>query len=125
VSVVAFLARVVLGVVLLVAGVSKRADPGWPAAAAELGAPRWSVPVVPVAELVLGALLVTGFGRPWAAWAAAALLGGFTVLLVVRLAQGRRPPCACFGVRSAKPIGPWSLVRNAGLLVLALVAALA
>jgi len=123
--VIAFLARVALGVVLLVAGVSKRADPTWPAAAAELGAPRWSIPVVPFAELALGALLVTGFGRPWAAWATVVLLGAFTLLLIVRLAQGRRPRCACFGVRSAKPIGPWSVVRNVSLIALALVAALA
>jgi hypothetical protein len=59
------------------------------------------------------------------AWIAAALIGGFTVLIGVRLAQGRRPPCACFGRMSTRPIGPGTLVRNIVLLALAVVAATA
>ncbi|MGZ6987202.1 MAG: MauE/DoxX family redox-associated membrane protein, partial [Ilumatobacteraceae bacterium] len=50
---------------------------------------------------------------------AAALLVSFTTLLVLRMAQGRRPPCACFGAWTAKPIGWRNVVRNAVLLGLA------
>ncbi len=122
---VAAVAAVGLGVVFLVAGISKRSDPTWLAEAAELGTPRWVAWILPFVELVLGAVLITGVDRPVAAWTAAAVLAAFTVLLVVRLAQGRHPPCACFGARSAMPIGPWSVVRNLLLLALAVIAALA
>jgi hypothetical protein len=46
-------------------------------------------------------------------------------LLAVRLKEGRRPPCACFGPWSARPIGPGSIARNVALIALALLAALA
>ncbi len=77
--------------------------------------------MVPVIELVIGALLVAQLGRRLVALCAALLLVAFTALLVVRLRQGRRPPCACFGALSTKPIGWGNVVRNAGFLVLALV----
>jgi hypothetical protein len=121
----AVVAGVLLGAVLLVSGASKLASAGWPAQAHGLGAPPWTVPVVPWTELVLGALVASGLGRPWPALAAVALLGAFTTLLAVRLAQGRRPPCACFGRFSARPISAWSVVRNLVLIGLGLVAALA
>ena len=43
--------------------------------------------------------------RAVAALVAAVVLCAFTALIVVRLAQGRRPVCACFGALSARPIG--------------------
>jgi hypothetical protein len=55
---------------------------------------------------------------------AALLLLAFTVVLVVRLVQGRRPPCACFGALSAKPIGWGNVVRNGVLIVVAAVVAI-
>jgi hypothetical protein len=79
---------------------------------------------VPWVELALGALLVAGVARPAVALAAAAMLSAFTVVLVVRLAEGRRVPCACFGARSTKPIGIGSVLRNLVLIAVALVAAL-
>jgi hypothetical protein len=97
----------------------------WPAQAAELGTPAWVVPVVPWIEVGLGSLLAAGVARPVVAWLAVALIGGFTVLIGVRLAQGRRPPCACFGRMSTRPIGPGTLARNVVLLALAVVAATA
>jgi hypothetical protein len=113
---------VLVGAAFLVAGAGKLASRTWPAQAAGLGAPAWTIPVLPWSELVLGALLVAQLARPLAAALAAALLVAFTTLLVVRLAQGQRPPCACFGGRSTRPIGPWSVVRNVTLFVLAIVA---
>jgi hypothetical protein len=49
------------------------------------------------------------------------LLVAFTALLMVRLLQGRRPPCACFGALSSKPIGWGNVARNAVFLALAAV----
>jgi len=122
----AVVAAVVLGAVLLLSGAAKlAAGPRWAAQAAALGAPAIAVPVLPWVEVGLGALLVTGVWRPVVAVAAAALLGAFTVLLVVRLAQGRRPPCACFGAWSTRPVGFGSVARNVVLIALALLAATA
>ena len=122
----AALAGVVLGAVLLVSGAAKlAAGPRWAAQAAALGSPAVAVPVVPWLELGLGALLVTGVWRAEVALAAAVMLGAFTLLLVLRLAQGRRPPCACFGAWSTRPVGPGSVARNVVLIALALLAATA
>ncbi len=119
------IAGIVLGVVLLVSGAAKRADRGWPASAADFGAPAWAIPVLPWFELALGGVLITGIARPFAAALAAAVLLAFTALLVANLARGRRVPCACFGVRSGRPIGAWSVVRNVALLGVAAVAIVA
>ena len=124
-TVAGWLAGAVLGLVLLVSGVAKRVDGGWPAAASALGAPSWAVAPLPWVEIGLGALLVSGLVRPVAAALAAVLLVLFSVLLAVNLARGRRPPCACFGSRSRAPISAWSLIRNAGLLALAAIACFA
>ncbi len=123
-DVVAVVASVLLGGSFLVAGGSKvAAGAAWPQQARDLGAPGWVVPVLPWIEIVLGAALVTQLARTIAAVAAAALLAAFTVLIVLRLAQGRRPPCACFGAWSAKPLGPGHVVRNVVLFALAIVSA--
>ena len=119
---VAVAAAVLLGIAMLVAGGGKLASPSWPEHALGLGAPAWAVPVVPWIEIGLGALLVVQWSRPLVAAATAALLLVFSVLLVRRLAEGRRPPCACFGGFSTRPIGPWSVVRNAVLIGLAIIA---
>jgi uncharacterized membrane protein YphA (DoxX/SURF4 family) len=120
---VAAVAAAVLGAVLMASGGAKLASRSWPQQAGELGAPPWSVPVVPWVELAVGALLVVQLARPLVALVAVALIAVFTVVLVVRLAQGRHPPCACFGRFSARPIGPWSVVRNVVLIGLAALAA--
>ena len=122
---VAVAASIVVGLAFLVAGGSKlAAGRSWPAQAAALGAPASLIPAVPWAELVIGASLVLQLGRPVAALAAIVLIVAFSGLIGLRLSQGRRPPCACFGAWSATPIGASHLLRNGVLLVLA-VAALA
>jgi uncharacterized membrane protein YphA (DoxX/SURF4 family) len=118
------IAAIAVGIVLLVSGAAKLFSPSWPVQAAELGAPRWSVPIVPWVEVALGSLLAAGVALPFVAWVTAGLLGAFTVLVGVRLAQGRRPPCACFGRLSRRPLGPGTLVRNGVLIALAVIAAL-
>jgi uncharacterized membrane protein YphA (DoxX/SURF4 family) len=123
---VAVVAGVVLGAVLLLSGAAKlAAGPRWAAQAEALGSPAIAVPVLPWLEVGLGALLITGVWRPVVAVVAAALLASFTVLLVLRLVQGRRPPCACFGAWSTRPVGFGSVARNVVLIALALLAATA
>ena len=113
-------ASAALGAVFLLSGVLKVSAPQqWRAQSAGLGVARPIATVVPFAEVVIGALLVTQVARRVVALAAAALLVGFTTLLVLRLLQGRRPPCACFGAWTTKPIGWRNVVRNAVLLALA------
>jgi len=117
-------AAVVTGLVLLVAAVTKLAAPhAWRTQASDLGVPGAVATAVPYVEAVLGALLLVQFQRVVVAWCAVVLLTAFTVLLVVRLAQGRRPPCACFGSLTPKPIGPASVVRNVVFIAVAVMAA--
>jgi uncharacterized membrane protein YphA (DoxX/SURF4 family) len=123
VDLVARVAAIAVGVVFVVAGASKlAAGPGWRAQARELGAPAVTVAPMPWIELAVGAALLVGLVSPLPAIAAIVLLVGFTVLLLLRLREGRRPPCACFGAWSASPIGPQHLIRNGVLLVLAVAA---
>lgn len=118
-------AALVLGAVFLLSGVAKLARPAlWEVQARDLGAPRAAVTVLPGLELALGALLAVQWQRAALAVIAGALLVGFTGLLALRISQGRRPPCACFGSLSARPIGWRHLARNVVLLGVAVVAVL-
>jgi uncharacterized membrane protein YphA (DoxX/SURF4 family) len=123
VGTVGTVASIVLGLVFLVAGGSKiAAGQDWPVQAVGLGAPRWVIPFVPWVEIVVGAALVVQVARRPAVLVALAILLAFTTLLAVRLSEGKRPPCACFGAWSAKPLGPGHLARNAALIAVAGVA---
>jgi uncharacterized membrane protein YphA (DoxX/SURF4 family) len=125
-SAVGLVASILLGLVFLMSGASKlAAGPGWPEQARGLGAPSFVVPVLPWFEIVLGAVLVMQLAPTLAAVAALLVLVGFTVLIVRRLAEGRHPPCACFGAWSTKPLGRGHVVRNLGFIGLAVVALLA
>ncbi len=122
---IALVAAVVTAAVLLVSGVSKVASPvPWKASLAGLGLPSWLATPVPMVELAVGALLLAQWRRAAMGWVAVALLVAFTALLAARLAQGQRPPCACFGSLSTKPIGVGHLVRNGVFIAVALLAAL-
>jgi uncharacterized membrane protein YphA (DoxX/SURF4 family) len=72
------------------------------------------------AELVLGALLVTGLVPVLAALGAIALFSIFAAALAVSLARSNTAPCHCFGASEVEKISPVALVRA---LVLAGVAA--
>ena len=114
----------VVAVVLLLAGVLKLARPiEWRAQAAGLGVPGPIAAVMPFVEIGLGAALVVRWQRHSFAWVAVALFAFFTALLGLRLAQGQRPPCACFGALSSRPIGAGHVVRNVVLIVAAVLAA--
>jgi uncharacterized membrane protein YphA (DoxX/SURF4 family) len=123
VNTISLIASIMLGLTFVVAGGAKiAAGPSWPVHVRDLGAPMIVAPVLPWVELLIGASLVAQVFEPFAALAAIALTVAFTVLIALRLAQGRRPVCACFGAWSAKPIGPGHLVRNGAMLVLGVLA---
>ena len=118
------IAAVVLGAALVAAGVFKLAGrPAWPKQAADMGVVRPVAVVVPWVEIVIGVALASHFFEPWPALAAIVFLIGATVVIVRRLLDGSRPPCACFGSRSTRPLGAYHVARNGGLLVLAMAAA--
>ena len=117
-------ASAVLGAVFLLSGILKVSAPQqWRAQSAGLGVARSAAAAIPFVEVLVGALLVTQVARRVVALVASALLVGFTTLLVLRLVQGRRPPCACFGAWTTKPIGWGNVVRNLVLLGVAAVVA--
>jgi uncharacterized membrane protein YphA (DoxX/SURF4 family) len=119
------LASVLLGAVFIVSGVTKiAAMQQWRAQADDLGVPGLVVGGLPYAELGIGALLVAQIARRPVAIVAGVTLVAFTTLLAVRLSQGRRPPCACFGGLSSKPISWTNVARNAVFIALAAVIAL-
>lgn len=120
----AWIAAVLLGVVLLTAAVAKLRSPAaWYAGASALGVSMGVARPVPYLEATLGALLLVQVQRTVVAAITALMLCAMTALVVRRLAQGLRPVCACFGTASTKPIGGHTVARNGVLLVLALVAA--
>lgn len=122
---VAAVAAIVVGAVFLAAAVTKLASPErWRSEAAGMATPRWLTPMLPWCELVLGALLAAQVWRPVLAGVAALVLLAFTVRILQLLADGQRPPCACFGAWSRRPLGPWHVIRNVLLIVVASVAAL-
>jgi uncharacterized membrane protein YphA (DoxX/SURF4 family) len=125
VDTVARLASIVLGVVFVVAAVAKIvAGTTWVAQARELGAPTPVATVLPGLELVVGAFLLAGLAGPLPAVVAALLLVAFSVAIARQLVDGRHPPCACFGAWSQRPLGEGHLLRNAALIVVALIALL-
>jgi peroxiredoxin/uncharacterized membrane protein YphA (DoxX/SURF4 family) len=117
------LARVLLAVIFLVAGIAKLRDlPASRRTLRDFGLPwKAAAPLgflLPVGELVVAALLLVGGTAGWGAMAATALLLGFTIAMLVNIALGRAPECRCFGQLQARRIDWRAVTRNAGLLAL-------
>ncbi len=117
--------RLVLAVVLGVAGVAKLADRvSSGRTVVDFGVPeRFASPVallLPLAELTAAGLLVPRATARVGALLALLLLAFFVAAIVVNLSNGRRPDCHCFGQLHSAPVGWRTLVRN---VVLALAAA--
>ncbi len=122
-SLITDLARVALGVALLVAAVAKiGAGARWLDQATSLGVWRPIAVGLPWFELVIGAALVGGLAEPWPAVVAVGLLAVFTAWIAVRLVRGEHPPCACFGSFSAAPLSWWHVARNGALVALGVLA---
>lgn len=118
-----WVAAIVVGVTVAMAGALKLVNRRWRAEAIAVGTPRWVAPLVPPVELVLGVLLVVRVARPVVGLLAMLLLTAFTIFLLVKWEERRGEPCNCFGVLSKRPVSAWTIVRNLALIGLALVAA--
>ena len=120
----AWVCAAIVGSVFVWAGATKlQARRAWAAQARDMGAPPWVIPFVPFVELVLGAALVLGWWPRVTTVVGIFVLVAFTALIVTNLLRGNRPACACFGVRSARPISWLFVARNVvfvGLLLVAL-----
>lgn len=123
-------ARLVLGGVWIVAGALKVVD--LDASVRAVRAYRLLPEIVaqfvgaglPMVEIVLGVLLVVGFGVRVAAVASAVLMTAFVIGIASVWARGLQIDCGCFGsggrlAPGAKPTYGWELTRDLGLLALA------
>jgi thiol-disulfide isomerase/thioredoxin len=120
------IARVVLASIFAVAAAGKLMDrAGARATILAFGAPEGlATPLavaVPVAELAAAALLLPATSAVAGAWVALGLLVAFSLAIAVNLLRGHAPECHCFGQLHSAPIGPQTLGRNAGLIVVAAV----
>jgi hypothetical protein len=124
--VVGNVAGLVLGLAFVWAGALKLVQgPSWSKQAADMGVSRSVALVVPYVEVLVGALVAVQLLAPWPAVVALGMLLVYTGLIVLRLLDGSRPPCACFGSRSTRPLGAVHVVRNLALLAVAAVAIVA
>jgi hypothetical protein len=123
-----FAARVTVAVTLVYAAVAKLHEAGrLPTQMRAFGVPAGlsiaTAVIVPVVELTFGLSLVAFPYSPLPAYAAIAVLALFTGAVVANLASGQPKPCPCFGaVAVERPVSPRTLVRNAWLLALAIIA---
>ncbi|WP_372727633.1 MauE/DoxX family redox-associated membrane protein [Nocardioides sp.] len=121
-------ARLVTGGVWLVAGALKLPDPYASVRAVRAYdlLPESIVPTVghllPVLEVVLGLVLVTGLLTRGAAALSVLLFAAFVIGIVSVWVRGIEIECGCFGGGGAKPGAsaqyPWEIARDAGLLLL-------
>ena len=116
-------AALVLGAVFAWAGTAKLARRQATAAsfaALRVPAPRSMAVVVPLAELALAAALLAA--PALGAWGAVVLLLAFTAVLARAVVRGVDAPCACFGSARPEPVSTTEIVRNGGLIALAVIA---
>jgi putative oxidoreductase len=111
--------RVVLGVLLLYAGITKVADPSALAQAVHNYRllPLWMITpvaiVLPWVEIVVGVSLLLGVYTQGGALLASGLMGIFLLALAISLVRGLDISCGCFGPSgSAKPITFLTLLRD-------------
>lgn len=121
---VALIVRAALFVVFATAGAAKLADlQGSRDTVTAFGVPDGLARVIgtalPVAELLTALALLPTVTARWGAVAAAALLVVFNGGVAYALSQGRTPDCNCFGQVSSEQISSRTLLRNAGLILLA------
>jgi methylamine dehydrogenase accessory protein MauD len=125
VDIALLIARLLLALVFVVAGVTKLADrAGTRQAVVDFGVPApLATPLgilLPLAELAVAATLLPTSTAWWGAVGALALLLLFAAGIAINLARGHRPDCHCFGQIHSAPAGRSTLARNG---VLAAVAA--
>jgi peroxiredoxin len=111
------LARLLLAVVFVAAGLAKLADRAGSRQAlvgfglpASLAAPLGTL--LPLAELAIAVALLPTTSAWWGAVGALTLLLLFIVGIGFNLARGRTPDCHCFGQLHSEPVGWPTLARN-------------
>ena len=84
--------------------------------------PVWAVEllarILPWFELALGVFLIVGIGLRWTGLIASALLLVFISAMTRAYILGLEIMCGCFG--NNEKLGPWTLIRDSSMLVLAL-----
>jgi hypothetical protein len=116
-------ARLLLGLVFVLAGVAKLRDrPGFRRAVDRYHVlPGWLVGpfamILPWAEVAAGVALAAGVAAPLAAGVVTALLIGFAMAMAVNLVRGRDIECGCAGTTGGRTISWWLVARNAALAV--------
>lgn len=121
-----FLLRVILFAIFALAGIAKLYDlQGSKKAVKDFGVPdALANPVavlLPVAELIVAALLIFVQTSWFGAIGAAILLAVFIGGMAYQMAKGNAPDCHCFGAVHSEPVSPKSLIRNGIFVVPAIV----
>jgi methylamine dehydrogenase accessory protein MauD len=124
VSLILLVARVLLALVFVVAGLAKLADrAGARQALRDFGVPAaLATPLgllLPLAELAVAVALLPTRSAWWGALGALVLLLLFIAGIGASLARGRTPDCHCFGQLHSAPAGWSTLTRNAVLAAIA------
>jgi peroxiredoxin len=118
------IARLLLALVFVVAGVAKLLDrDGSQKAMVDFGAPTpLAGPLgilLPLSELAVAVALIPVATAWWGAGGALALLLLFVLGIGANLARGRKPDCRCFGQLHSTPVGWKTLARNSALAAIA------
>jgi uncharacterized membrane protein YphA (DoxX/SURF4 family) len=118
-------ARLVLGMTFLVAGVSKLVDGaafrGFVREVLDSKAAVHAASALPVGEIILGGLILVGWNTRATSLGALASLLVFTGLAAKALRQRTSVPCGCFGGLDQNPVGAGTILRNVCLILLALI----
>jgi uncharacterized membrane protein YphA (DoxX/SURF4 family) len=127
---VLLLLRLLLGGLLLIAGITKLIDrDAFRFAVADYDILPGSLArpfalLVPFAEVGLGALLLIGLFTVPAAALAIPLFASFSVAIGVNMLRGRHLDCHCFGSTTSDRVGPAALLRSTLLAFAALYVAI-
>lgn len=127
---VLLIARLALAGIFAVAGVGKLLDlSGSQQAVRNFGLPeRLAKPggiALPIAELIIAALLLPVTTAKYGAIAAFALMLVFIAAIANQLRIGNQPDCHCFGQIHSEPAGPKTLIRNGIFAIVAAFVAIA
>jgi peroxiredoxin len=118
------IARLLLALVFVVAGVAKLSDrEGSRKAMVDFGVPASLASplgiLLPLSELAVAVALIPVATAWFGAMGALALLLLFIVGIGANLARGRKPDCRCFGQLHSTPVGWKTLARNSALAAVA------
>lgn len=123
-----FAASLVLGVTFFLAGLAKVRDRRSLSADVEAFtglSPRFARSVaflLPVLELALGAMLLSGVVPVLTFGLSVTVLAVFTGAVLRNVMKGRRVSCACFGSGRYRTVGADTIIRNVSLLTIGTIA---